>query len=333
MFAGAWNFLGNKSHVAPLFRDTKLGHYIVIPCGSGVIQCLRKLGDYVISGLHCGINKIFALLGCYVAKSGCNLSTFRDNIAVPPSRIDPSSWYQTNYRPNLNGWPSKLEPIGCPGVSVNNYKTMLHNVQEEPWSLGKLLITDARSYVRIKVLNSSLWDCHVSYNFTSLHFTSLHFTSLRFASLHFASLRFTSRQNTIFYFICVWLCIMDINNVDDQLDATIKIYWYSNWLNMLRAIFCPSSRALDCILQLVVYCTQVVAGRCPGRRRHCLRLPGHRPATTWVHYTSSCQTQSSAPKDGQIIARNMLSQFEYQWTITVASSWSSRLFTIIYVYF
>ena len=27
-------------------------------------------------------------------------------------------------------------------------------------------------------------------------------------------------------------------------------------------------------------------------------LPGYRPAS-WVHYTASCNTQSSAPEDGQ----------------------------------
>ena len=26
---------------------------------------------------------------------------------------------------------------------------------------------------------------------------------------------------------------------------------------------------------------------------------GHRPATSWVHYTTSCYTQSSAPEDGK----------------------------------
>ena len=30
-----------------------------------------------------------------------------------------------------------------------------------------------------------------------------------------------------------------INNVEDQLDATIKIYLYSNQLNMFREIFAP----------------------------------------------------------------------------------------------
>jgi hypothetical protein len=27
-------------------------------------------------------------------------------------------------------------------------------------------------------------------------------------------------------------------------------------------------------------------------------LPGYFPATSWVHYTTSCNTQSSAPEDG-----------------------------------
>ena len=29
------------------------------------------------------------------------------------------------------------------------------------------------------------------------------------------------------------------------------------------------------------------------------KLPGYRPTTSWVHYTTSCNTQSSAPEDGQ----------------------------------
>ena len=39
------------------------------------------------------------------------------------------------------------------------------------------------------------------------------------------------------------------------------------------------------MLQLVVECTHDVAGRWP--------------ATSWVHYTTSCNTQSSAREDGQ----------------------------------
>ena len=39
------------------------------------------------------------------------------------------------------------------------------------------------------------------------------------------------------------------------------------------------------MLQRVVKCTHVVAG--------------HRPATSWVHYTTNCNKQSSDPEDGQ----------------------------------
>ena len=28
-------------------------------------------------------------------------------------------------------------------------------------------------------------------------------------------------------------------------------------------------------------------------------LPGYRSATSWVHYTTSCNTQSSGPEDGR----------------------------------
>ena len=28
-------------------------------------------------------------------------------------------------------------------------------------------------------------------------------------------------------------------------------------------------------------------------------LPAYRPATSWVHYTTSCNTQSGAPEDGR----------------------------------
>jgi len=35
----------------------------------------------------------------------------------------------------------------------------------------------------------------------------------------------------------------DRNNVEDQLDATMTIYWYSNQLNRFRAIFLPILRS------------------------------------------------------------------------------------------
>jgi len=38
--------------------------------------------------------------------------------------------------------------------------------------------------------------------------------------------------------------------------------------------------------------------------------PGYRLTTSWLHYTTSCNTQSSALRMGEIIARNMLSWLE-----------------------
>jgi len=37
-----------------------------------------------------------------------------------------------------------------------------------------------------------------------------------------------------------------------------------------------------------------------------------RPATSWVHYTTSCNTQSSAPEDGQ---NNCRKHVELTWII------------------
>jgi hypothetical protein len=177
MFAGVQNFVENKSNVND---SSALPRY---DAGSLYRQFSRFRSNSVLENLvttrfqisTAASILIFALMGCYVEKSGWNLSTFQDNLSVPSSRTDPSSWYHTNYLPHLNCWPLKLGPIGCPETSVNNYKTIQRNVPEEPWFLGKLLTTDAGSYPRIKVWKISLWDCHILYN--SLHFTSLHRTT------------------------------------------------------------------------------------------------------------------------------------------------------------
>ena len=51
------------------------------------------------------------------------------------------------------------------------------------------------------------------------------------------------------------------------------------------------------MLQLVVQCIHEVAGRRPGSGVS--PFPDYRPATSWVHCTSSCNTQSSDPEDGR----------------------------------
>jgi hypothetical protein len=99
-------------------------------------------------------------------------------------------------------------------------------------------------------------------------------------------------------------------------------------------LFCPSSGALDCVLQLVVYCTHDVAG--------------HRPVTLCVHYTTSCNTQSSAREDGKnnypkhveltgIINKPLLLHlvgclyYLYQWCTVKQTSDNERYLLIKYI--
>jgi len=65
-------------------------------------------------------------------------------------------------------------------------------------------------------------------------------------------------------------------------------YWLinnSSQLNMFWGSYFAHPQEHWTVLQLVVKCTHDVAR--------------HRPATSCVHYTTSCNTQSSAPEDGQ----------------------------------
>jgi len=71
---------------------------------------------------------------------------------------------------------------------------------------------------------------------------------------------------------------------------TKRIYWAA-FSQRLR------NTALDCVVQLVVCCTQYVVGRWSGNGR--TPLPDHRPATYWVQHIKSCTAQSKAPEDGQ----------------------------------
>ena len=45
--------------------------------------------------------------------------------------------------------------------------------------------------------------------------------------------------------------------------------------------------------------TKLPAGSLEAEELEVPLLPGHRPTTSWVLYTTSCNTESSAPEDGQ----------------------------------
>jgi hypothetical protein len=101
------------------------------------------------------------------------------------------------------------------------------------------------------------------------------------------------------FVIFVWPCIISIDGKEEnQLDAKMTVYWYIQISSTcFRQQFCPSSGALDCVTQLVIWCTQWVVDRWSGKGVP--PLPDHRPITHCVHHTASCVAQSNAPDDGQ----------------------------------
>ena len=66
-----------------------------------------------------------------------------------------------------------------------------------------------------------------------------------------------------------------------------------------------------------------------------LLLPRYRPATLWVHYTTSCNTQSSGPEDGcdhrpkhveliGVINKPLLLHLVGVYIIYVYDAWSNK---------
>jgi hypothetical protein len=69
----------------------------------------------------------------------------------------------------------------------------------------------------------------------------------------------------------------------------------SNQLNVFRMIISPIFRST----RLCVAACGIMHPRCCRPVTLKRRLPGYRPATSWILYKTSCNTQSSAPEDGQ----------------------------------
>jgi hypothetical protein len=91
--------------------------------------------------------------------------------------------------------------------------------------------------------------------------------------------------------------IIYMNNKPNQLDETATIILIIPISSTcFGQPFCPSSGALDCGVT---------------------QIPSYRTARHWVHYTTSCITQSSAPEDGQNVELIGI----INTVVTVASSW------------
>jgi hypothetical protein len=65
------------------------------------------------------LDEICAAVGIYVAYSDSFLTTFRDNLTVPSSRVKQS---KESY--SWTAWPWKIGQIRCPETSVRNYNSI-----------------------------------------------------------------------------------------------------------------------------------------------------------------------------------------------------------------
>jgi hypothetical protein len=95
----------------------------------------------VISGFRRDVNEICDLLGYYAPSSSNPLSTFREKVGVPSSRV------------------KKMGPISCPETSVKDYHSTVHNIPEDRRSQG-------RARFRITVSSTGATTCIIRFNIT-----------------------------------------------------------------------------------------------------------------------------------------------------------------------
>jgi hypothetical protein len=84
--------------------------------GLSVVSLLKIYQTCVISSFRCEVDKIAALLGCYLAYNGNSLPNFLDNLSLPSSRVK-------NYK--------KMGLIGRPETSVKNWHYTPRNNAEK----------------------------------------------------------------------------------------------------------------------------------------------------------------------------------------------------------
>jgi hypothetical protein len=99
-----------------------------ISCGYSVVKVVERRGRglflstntlFVISGFHRDVDYICVLMRYYAASSVNTLTTFRDNVLVPSSRVKSTSS------------PLKMGPIRYLETSVQDYHSTLRNIAEE----------------------------------------------------------------------------------------------------------------------------------------------------------------------------------------------------------
>ena len=99
------------------------------------------------------------------------------------------------------------------------------------------------------------------------------------------------------------ICVVKKNQLDVtecfialMICSTCFGYFYAYHQRLYVFYYCLGCAVLCCWFSEV----RCRAAGCASRKRNVARAAaGGRPATSWVHYTTSCNTQSSAPEDGQ----------------------------------
>ena len=80
----------------------------------------------MVTGFHRDVDEIGVLLGCCTAYSGNSAPTFRDNLAIPSSRVKKSKKNDSSSTSSV----LMMGPIGCPETSVRNYNSRLCSIPQ-----------------------------------------------------------------------------------------------------------------------------------------------------------------------------------------------------------
>ena len=97
------NILQGSQRRFPWWQSQQKKKTEIVDSVTGVTAC-------VISGFRHDVNEICALVGCYVARSGISILTFRDK-----------QWVLSSRTFFLNFFTLKIVPIDCPEILVLNH--------------------------------------------------------------------------------------------------------------------------------------------------------------------------------------------------------------------
>ena len=118
------------------------------------------------------------------------------------------------------------------------------------------------------------------------------------------------KQEYLYYqqlvaFRCVWIRAGNgsvFNNVQTLLEEKILYAIILNFILTQLPFFkvMENQSEFVCISELIFKLSVYTDSNAQSlKHKNTHDVAGQRPATSWVHYTTSCNTQSSAPEDGR----------------------------------